>query len=469
MSAVAATHQDGLPVPQRYWSVVAIWLAITMAVLDGAIANVALPTIASQLNATPAESIWVINAYQLAITVSLLPLAALGDIVGYRRVYLVGLALFTIASAGCAMAHTLHELTIARVVQGIGGAGIMAINGALVRFTYPARQLGRGIGLNAVVVSLSAALGPSIAAGILSFGSWPWLFAVNVPIGVVTILIGWRSLPITPKADRRFDWISGALNALTFGLLIYGAESTARNGGGPGLYALAGGAVAAVLLLRRELGMKAPLVPLDLMRIPVFRLSVFTSILSFAAQMLAFVALPFFFQNILHRSVVETGLLMTPWPLAVAVAAPVAGRLSDRLPVGLLGAGGLAVFAVGLALLALIPADANNAEIVWRMVVCGLGFGFFQSPNNRAMISSAPHHRSGAAGGMLATARLLGQTTGATTMAVLFHLFGHGATHAGLAIASGLAVCGALVSSLRRGKKAAIPTHAASVEVVEIG
>lgn len=469
MSAAAATHQDGLPIPQRYWSVAAIWLAITMAVLDGAIANVALPTIANQLHATAAESIWVVNAYQLAITVSLLPLAALGDIVGYRRVYLVGLALFTLASGGCAMAHTLHELTIARVVHGVGGAGIMAINGALVRFTYPARLLGRGIGLNAVVVSLSAALGPSIAAGILSFGSWPWLFAVNVPIGVLTILIGWRSLPLTPRADRRFDWISGILNALTFGLLIYGAESTARNAGGTGVYALAGGAVAAVLLLRRELGMKAPLVPLDLMRIPIFRLSVFTSIVSFAAQMLAFVALPFFFQNILHRSVVETGLLMTPWPLAVGVAAPIAGRLSDRLPVGILGAGGLAVFALGLALLALLPPSADNAEVVWRMIVCGLGFGFFQSPNNRAMISAAPRHRSGAAGGMLATARLLGQTTGATTMAVLFHLLGVGATHTGLAIASGLAVGGALVSSLRRGRRAVAPPEPTGPEAAELG
>jgi DHA2 family multidrug resistance protein-like MFS transporter len=455
--STATIHPDGLPTPQRYWSIAAIWLAILMAVLDGAIANVALPTIGHQLHAAPAESIWVVNAYQLAITVSLLPLAALGDIVGYRRVYLAGLVLFTLASAGCAMSHTLHELTIARVVQGVGGAGIMAINGALVRFTFPNRMLGRGIGLNAVVVSLSAALGPSVASGILSVGPWPWLFAVIVPLGFVTVLIGWRSLPFTRRANRRFDWISGVLNALTFGLLIYGAESTARNAGGTGVYALAGGVVAGVLLLRRELSMKAPLVPLDLMRIPVFRLSVATSILSFAAQMLAFVALPFFFQNVLHRSVVETGLLMTPWPLAVAVSAPIAGRPADRLPVGILGAGGLAVFAIGLALLALIPAGAGNAEVVWRMMVCGLGFGFFQSPNNRAMIAAAPRHRSGAAGGMLATARLLGQTAGATGMAILFHLMAGGATQTGLVIACGLAACAAVVSSLRGGGRVASP------------
>jgi DHA2 family multidrug resistance protein-like MFS transporter len=435
--------------------VAAIWLGVLMAVLDGAIANVALPTIGHQLHAAPAESIWVVNAYQLAVTVSLLPLAALGDIVGYRRVYLAGLGLFIVASAACAMAHTLPELTAARVAQGVGGAGIMAINGALVRFTFPARLLGRGIGLNAVIVSLSAALGPSVAAAILGVASWPWLFAVNVPVGLVALLIGSRALPITPRAERRFDWISAGLNALTFGLLIYGAESTTRNGGGIGIYALAGGVVAAVLLIRRELTMKAPLVPLDLMRIPVFRLSVLTSILSFAAQMLAFVALPFLFQDTLHRSVVETGLLMTPWPLAVAVAAPIAGRLADRFPVGLLGAGGLVVFAVGLALLAMVPAGANNAEVVWRMIVCGLGFGFFQSPNNRAMISAAPRHRSGAAGGMLATARLLGQTAGATGMAILFHLMAGGATHTGLAIASGLAVGAALVSSLRGGGRPA--------------
>src|ERR1700742_4172981 len=191
--AVAETP-DGLPVPRRYWSVAAIWLAMTMSVLDGAIANVALPTIAGELHASAASSIWVVNAYQLAITVTLLPLAALGDRLGYRRVYMAGLLVFTLGSLGCALSHSLPTLTLARVFQGLGAGGIMSINAALVRFTYPKKFLGRGIGLNALVISVSAALGPTVAAAILARWSWEWLFAINVPIGVLAFAIGGRAL-----------------------------------------------------------------------------------------------------------------------------------------------------------------------------------------------------------------------------------------------------------------------------------
>src|SRR5215468_5795697 len=136
---------DGLPVPRRYWAILTIAIGLIMAVMDGAIANVALPTIAQDLDASPAFSIWIVNGYQLAITISLLPLASLGEIIGYRRVYLVGLALFTLASAFCALSHTLSLLTVARILQGFGAAGVMSVNSALVRFIYPRALLGRGI------------------------------------------------------------------------------------------------------------------------------------------------------------------------------------------------------------------------------------------------------------------------------------------------------------------------------------
>ncbi len=155
-----------------------------MAVVDGSIANVALPTIAQDLNASPAFSIWIVNGYQLAITISLLPFAALGEILGYRRVYLAGLLFFTLASLFCALAHTLVLLTVARVLQGFGAAGILSVNAALVRFTYPHSQLGRGIGVNALVVAVSAAVGPTLAAGILAIGTWPYLFVINIPLGI---------------------------------------------------------------------------------------------------------------------------------------------------------------------------------------------------------------------------------------------------------------------------------------------
>jgi DHA2 family multidrug resistance protein-like MFS transporter len=447
----SGTVSDGLPRPRRYWAIATVALGITMAVLDSSIANVALPTIAKDLNTIPADSVWVVNAYQLIITIFMLPLAALGEIVGYRRVYRVGLVVFTLASLGCALSDSLVMLSAARVVQGIGAAGMLSVNSALVRFIYPARMLGRGIGINAFVVAVSAAAGPAIAAGILSVASWPWLFAVNVPIGIATLAAA-RMLPRTPHSGKPFDVPSALLNALFFGLLILAIDSVGH-GERPlfGVLAIIGAALAGVALVMRQLQQTSPLLPVDLLRIPIFALSIATSVCSFAAQMLAYVAIPFYFQYQLGRSDVATGLLITPWPLATAALAPIAGRLADRHSAGILGALGLVIFAAGLGTLALLPAAPGDADIIWRMVLCGAGFGLFQSPNNRAIITSAPRERSGAASGMLGTARLLGQTIGAALVALMFSLAGGRATVWALGLAAGIALLAAAVSCMRLG------------------
>lgn len=451
MSAAAPTSvPDGMPVPQRYLAALTVGLAVFMAVMDSAIANVALPTIASDLHTDPANSIWVVNAYQLAITVTLLPLASLGEIRGYRRVYQAGLAVFTIASLLCALSGSLATLAMARVLQGLGAAGIMSINGALVRFIWPRAQLGRGIGINALVVAVSSAIGPTVAAGILAVAGWQWLFAINVPVGIVAFLIALRFLPRTGRAPHRFDVLSALLNAACFGLLIVGLDGFAH--GESGAVAAAEVAAAAgfgVALVRRQMAQASPLLPVDLLRIPIFGLSVATSVCSFAAQALAFVALPFFLQDTLGHTQVETGLLMTPWPLAVGVMAPVAGWLADRYPAGLLGGIGLAIFAAGLLALAGLGAHPSSADVAWRMALCGIGFGAFQTPNNRAMLQAAPRARSGGASGMLATARLLGQTIGAALVAVMFGLTAAHATTVSILLAAAVAVVAAGVSCLR--------------------
>jgi DHA2 family multidrug resistance protein-like MFS transporter len=442
-------HEDGLPVPRRYWSAAGIWLALAMAVLDGAIANVALPVIARELGASPAASVWVINAYQLTITILLLPLAALGDRVGYKCIYIPGLALFTIGSVGCALGGTLDLLIVARVFQGIGAACIMSMNAALVRATYPARMLGRGIGYNAMVLSMSAAIGPTLAAIILSVASWQWLFLINLPIGIAALVVGRKALPDPHGHGKPFDWPSALLSAAMMGLIVFGAETFARESSPLGIDMIAAGIAAGVALVWREWSKPSPLMPLDLLRIPIFSLSILTSVVSFGAQMLAYVAIPFLFQSVLGRTVFATGLLMTPWPLAVGISAPIAGRLADRINAGLLGGIGLAIFALGLFFLSRLGAHPSDFDITWRMAVCGLGFGFYQSPNNRTIVSSAPKPRSGAAGGMLATARLLGQTTGAVAVGVAFHLVGVQVTPTLLYISSIAALVAAGISLLR--------------------
>lgn len=451
---------DGLPLPQRYWAILVVALGITLAVLDGAIANVALPTIAHTLHADAATSIWIVNAYQLAIVISLLPLSSLGDIVGYRRIYLAGLAIFTAASLGCALSDSLLTLTLARVVQGFGAAGIMSVNTALVRLIFPQRLLGRGVSINASVVAISTAVGPSIASAILSVAHWPWLFAVNVPLGLAALAIGRRALPGQTRQKRRFDIPSALLNALTFGLLIVTVDGFGHGEHRSWLIAEIFATLAfGIAFVRRQLSQPAPLLPVDLLRLPIFALSVGTSICSFAAQMLAFVSLPFYFQDTLGLSQVQTGLLMTPWPLVIVVIAPVAGYLSDHYSAGVLGAIGLAALAAGLALLAALPAHPQTAAIIWRMALCGFGFGLFQSPNNRAMLSSAPRERSGGASGMLSTARLLGQSLGAALVALIFGLAGATGTTVTLVVAAGFAALAALVSLSRvaGGPQAASP------------
>jgi MFS transporter, DHA2 family, multidrug resistance protein len=444
-----ADAEDGLPLPQRRWAMVTVGLAITMAVLDSSIANIALPTIAGDMAASPATAIWIVNAYQLAITITLLPLASLGEIHGYRRVYRVGLAVFTAASLACALSHSLYFLTAGRVLQGLGAAGILSVNTALVRFIYPRARLGYAIGINAVTVSVAAAVGPTVAALVLSVASWQWLFAINVPIGLVALL-GTGALPITPRGRHRFDSIGALLNAASFGLIIAAIDGIGHH---QPIAAVAAEAILAAgvgsVLVWRESHRAWPMLPVDLMRIRVFSLSLATSVCSFVAQMMAYVALPFYLQDQLGRSAVETGLLMTPWPLMTAVVAPIAGRLADRHPAGSLGGIGLAAFGAGIGLLALLPSDPGPADIAWRMAICGAGFGLFQSPNNRAIINAAPRERSGGASGMLGTARLLGQTVGAALVALIFGLTGAKGTTVALAAAAGIALVAALVSCMR--------------------
>jgi DHA2 family multidrug resistance protein-like MFS transporter len=450
MSPAIIEHADGLPQPERNWAIFTIALGLVMAVIDGSIANVALPTIARDLNASPAFSIWIVNGYQLAITISLLPLGSLGEIIGYRRVYLAGLLLFTLASLFCALSHTLLLLTVARVLQGFGAAGILSVNAALVRFTYPRAMLGRGIGVNALVVAVSAAVGPTIASAILAVGTWPYLFAINVPLGVVTLALGWRYLPHIAAASHAFDWQSAGLSAVTFGLGIAAIDSA---GHGEALYLclseFAIAAIACLLLVRRQTHHPSPLLPVDLLRIPIFALSIGTSIASFCGQMLAFVSIPFYLESHFGYSAVQIGLLITPWPIAVAFAAPLAGRLVERYPAGLLGGIGLLLFAVGLGTLALMPTAASAFDVVWRMALAGAGFGLFQTPNNRTMIAAAPRERSGGASGMLGTARLLGQTIGAALVALFLARVPAEGTRISLLVGVGFALLGAALSMLR--------------------
>lgn len=418
---------DGLPLPKRLWAIIAISTAVIMSVLNTSIANVALPTLAIELQSDAASTIWVVNAFQLTLAVTIMPFASLGDIAGYRRVYLFGLGLFTLAAALCGLCETLPQLIAARVLQGIGAAAILAVNVALVRFIYPQAQLGRGVALNVMFVAVSAAAGPSVASAILAVAPWQGLFFFNVPLGLLALAFAVPTLPRTEPTGHRFDVVSALLNAVAFGLFIVAMDAV---GHGSSLAVPAALLLAAFasgwLLVRRELRSPMPLLPVDLFRNRIFALSAATHMFAFGSQGVAFVALPFFLYEVLGRSQVEVGLLLTPWPLTIALVTPIAARVAERVSAGVVGSLGLAILAAGLALVAFMPADGGTAAFGWRMVVCGCGFGLFQATNSRVIISSAPRSRSGAASGTISTSRQIGLATGAAMVAVVFNLMPDG-------------------------------------------
>ncbi|MFI3306408.1 MAG: MFS transporter, partial [Rikenellaceae bacterium] len=313
-----------------------------------------------------------------------------------------------------------------RVVQGLGASAVMSINTSMVRLIYPRRMLGRGIGLNSMVVSVSSVAGPSIAAAIMAVADWQWLFAVNLPIGLISVLLGYYFLPDNPVRQQRgeYRWSDAALNAVTFGLVFAVVTGFSHSVDWWLLVVLAvAAAVVAWFYVRMQLRRKYPILPFDLLKIPIFSLSIVTSILTFVAQMSLMVALPFILQNQFGYSTLDMGAVITAWPAMNMITTPVVGFMVERFHAGRMGCVGLTILSVGLILMGFIPEDPTKFDFMWRLAICGFGFGCFQAPNNSIIISSAPLIRSGSASGMMASARLTGQIIGAASVALLFHIF----------------------------------------------
>jgi DHA2 family multidrug resistance protein-like MFS transporter len=405
-------------VPQRYWAALTLCVAITITVLDASMANVALPAIAASLAVDPSAVVWVVIAYNLTVVATLLPLSAVAERIGFPRMFALGMTVFMVSSLASAASDTLLALTVSRIAQGLGSSMLMCLFGGLVRNIYPLNRLGMGISLNAVVVGLMSVLGPTIGAFILQVASWQWIFLVNVPICIVAFF-GARCLPEIPRHGERFDWVACALSAPVFGLSIVGLDAIVKDPVRAALSLLAAG-LAGWVLVRRSRRQTAPIVPIDLLRIKPIAYAVGASAFSFAAQMSAFVALPFYFKSVLDFSYAQVGLLLGAWSVGVMVMAPVAGALSARYSVAVLCGLGASGIALGMLWILLLPVTASFVWLMLAMLLGGVGFGFFQTPNNRALLAGAPRHRSGAAGGMQATTRVFGQSFGTALVGISF-------------------------------------------------
>lgn len=438
---------DGLPVPRRYLAMLAVSFGTALVIVDGAIATVALPTIARDLRVDSSAAVMVVTVYQLVLVMTLLPFSTLGDRIGHRRLYQTGQIVFTIATVLCFFARSLPFLLIVRAAQGLGAAAALSVTTAIVRSIYPQRQLGRGLGLNTLVASSAAALAPTLGGLILGLGPWPWVFAAAAPFGVASLLLG-RALPVSVPRGAPYDLLGAFLCMLTFGLVIGGLEAVVH-GGSPvvSLAIVATGAIVAVLFVRYELGEKQPVMPVDLLGHPVFALSTAGSFCASIGIMSFLLSLPFRLHDF-GFAPSEIGAMIAPWPFTTMFVAPAAGALSDRVPAGLLGGVGMVIATGALLLLAWLPVQPEWFDIAWRMSLCGAGFGLFLSPNARLVIGSAPRERAASAGALMSTTRMTGQTAGATLVAALLAL-GVGTGPMPALVAAGLAVIAGLCSVAR--------------------
>ncbi|MBS0966852.1 MFS transporter [Acetobacter okinawensis] len=453
LSSSAYVH-DGLHGRMRLWAMTAITLSILLSILDYSSANIALPVMARDLGVSPARSIWIVNAYQFASLVTLLPFSSLGGRIGYARMCQIGTIVFLVASVLCAVASSLAFMMFARALQGIGGACIMSVNLALVRLVYPTAELGKGIGLNGLMIGLGVAMGPSLGAFILAIANWHWIFWINIPLGGMALVLGMMALPKTQHYTNSFDFFHALLTVAGLGLLVIGLNICAHGQRillGSAL--LCGGCGLIFLLWGRQNKADFPLFPADLLSLPVMLQASSVAILSFIASNFFLISISFILQDNFARSAVVSGLLITAWPIGVVLASPISGRLADRFSSTLLASFGLLVMACGFACLWSRPLTAGNLSIAASIFLAGTGSGLFQPPNNRIIMSSAPKGREGGASGVVSLSRLSGQTLGATAVALVYRLYASHAAQTCLAMATTIAFVASMASFYRSRQK----------------
>lgn len=419
-AAEAPASSDGLPKPRIFAAVAAVSFGTIVTSIDGTIATIALPTLSRDLHVPPSAAVLVVTVYNLILMMTLLPFSALGQRLGLRRAYGYGLSIYASATALCFFAHSLPFLVLVRALQALGCAAASSVSSAQIRNIYPLSRLGRGLSLNTVIAASASSLAPTVGGMILSVASWPWLFVAVAPFALLAVAIGRRSLPDTPRHEEPYDVLAAVMCAATFGLVVFGLGS-AINGDSPVISAalVAAGIALGFVFVRRELRQTLPVLPVDLLRIKEIALPCLGSLSAYLGMTIVLVALPFRLQQQFHFSPAAAGAVLVPMPLVSVVVAPTSGLLSDRVPAGLLGGIGMAIGFVSMICLALLPPAPSQFDILWRVSLCGFGFGMFFSPNARQVMGAAPAHRAAAAGALFSTLRGAGQTLGATAIAAL--------------------------------------------------
>lgn len=436
--------------PAKPWVVFGlVAIGVFMATLDSSIVNVSLPAIAHYFSVPLGAAVeWVVISYLVTVAALLLSIGRLSDLLGRKTIWMTGLTVFTLGSALCGAATSLPWLIAARALQGVGGASLMAISPAMLTAAFPPEQRGRAIGLNAVTVALGISAGPTLGGIITEHSSWRFIFLVNLPFGALGLLGTWKLMAAERSAARaRFDPLGACLLGVSLACLTAGISLGQELGWGAGLPIALDvvASISALLFVLHERRHPQPVIDFSLFRNRVFASACLSLLLCFSASFGISLLLPFYFAQLRGFDTQQTGLLLTPLPLAIAVIAPFSGALADRIGTRGLAAAGLVILCCGLLLLSRLHAHNSKPDIVWRLIVAGVGQALFQSPNNSALMGSAPPGRQGLASGMLATGRVMGQSLSVAFAGAVFAALGGGS--AGRALAAGAA--GARLETLR--------------------
>ncbi|MEU9143756.1 MFS transporter [Streptomyces sp. NPDC048349] len=414
------------PRPAVRRALAALSLSVLLSSLGTSIANVGLPTLAEAFGASFQEVQWIVLAYLLAITALIVSAGRLGDVLGRRRLLLAGILLFTAASVLCGVAPTLPLLIAARAAQGLGAAVMMALTMAFVGETVPKAKTGSAMGLLGTMSAIGTALGPSLGGVLIAGFGWRALFLVNVPLGLLTLLLAHRHLPADrsgPTADRvRFDHAGTLLLALT--LAAYALAMTLGRGGFGTLNAalLVAAACGAGLFARVEARAAAPLIRLRTLRDPRLGGGLAASALVSTVMMTTLVVGPFYLARTLGLREALVGLVLSVGPLVAALTGVPAGRGADRFGAPRMTVAGLIAMAAGATALSVLPERFGVAGYVAPVVVITAGYAVFQAANNTAVMADVPADRRGVVSGMLNLSRNLGLVSGASVMGAVFAL-----------------------------------------------
>ena len=401
-----------------------------MAALNSASLIIILPTLQSDLHTDLINILWVLLSYTLASAVLLLSVGRLADLIGNKRIYLLGYLIFGLGSLLCALANNVWVLIAARFVQGVGGALLMANTSAIITHTFPRRELGRALGVASLAFSVGTTLGPIVGGILTDKINWHWAFWFNVPIAAVGLLLAARYLynevgARSQTARERFDWAGAILLAVSLSALLYFVSLGPLYGWGSAriLGALVLSIVAAALFIYSQLRVAQPLLQLRLFNNRLFTMANLSASLASMGMIAVLFLMPFYLEDVLHYSLFLSAVLLTPYPVTMLIIAPISGWLSDRFGSRTLGTIGMALAALSLLWMSTLTIHSSYGEVAVRLVVLGLGMGLFQSPNNSAVMSAAPANARGVASAVLGTMRNLGTMLGIGITGAVFVSF----------------------------------------------